>query len=151
MANEIGGLKGRMLELTYRNKASAYFGSLLRRMRLVEPHTLENTLESRLTAEEFRGVLRLDLLVSGEPRQLSNEAEIWLAVEVSSVIDQYDVDRADRRANLLRKAGYRIVPVVAGENATQGAEVACHDQSVLLLQDGHIKFWDEALSVSANN
>ena len=96
MANDIGGLKGRMLELTYRSKASAYFGPLLRRMQLVEPHTLENTLESRLTAEEFRDVLRLDLLVSGEPRQLSNEAEVWLAVEISSVIDQYDVDRADR-------------------------------------------------------
>ncbi len=151
MANDIGGLKGRMLELTYQNKAGAYFGSLLRRMRLVEPHTLENTLESRLTAEEFRDVLHLDLLVRGEPRQLSNEAEVWLAVEVSSVIDQYDVDRADRRASLLRKAGYRVIPIVAGENITQGAEVVCHHQNVPLFQDGHVKFWNEALSVWANN
>lgn len=150
MADDIGGLKGRMLELTYRSKAGAYFGPLLRRMRLVEPHTLENTLETRLTAEEFRDVLRLDLLISGEPRQQSDTAEIWLAVEVSSVIDQYDVDRADRRASVLRKAGYRVVPVVAGENTTQGAEVACYNQNVLLLQDGHIKFWSEALSTWAN-
>ena len=117
--------------------------------KLVEPHTLENTLESRLTAEEFRDVLRLDLLVSGEPRPLSNEVEMWLAVEVSSVIDQYDVDRADRRASLLRKAGYRVIPVVTGENITQGAEAVCHDQNVPLLQDGHVKFWNEALSVWA--
>lgn len=150
MADDIGGLKGRVLELTYRDKAGAYFGPLLRRMRMVEAHTLENTLETRLTAEEFRDVLRLDLLVSGEPRQLSNGAEVWLAIEVSSVIDQYDVDRANRRASVLRKAGYRVVPVVAGENTTQGAEVACHDQNVLLLQDGHIKFWNEALSAWAN-
>ena len=110
MVNDIGALKGRMLEQTYRDKAGAYFGPLLRRMRQVEPHTLEDTLEDRLTAGEFRDVLRLDLLVSGEPRRHSDAAEIWLAVEVSSVIDQHDVDRAERRAILLRKAGYRVVP-----------------------------------------
>ncbi len=150
MVNDIGALKGRMLEQTYRDKAGAYFGPLLRRMRQVEPHTLEDTLEDRLTAGEFRDVLRLDLLVSGEPRRHSDAAEIWLAVEVSSVIDQHDVDRAERRAILLRKAGYRVVPVVAGANATQGAEVACIDQNVLMLQDGSIKFWREAFSVWTN-
>ena len=150
MVNDIGALKGRMLEQTYRVKAGAYFGPLLRRMRLVEPHTLEDTLEDRLTAGEFRDVLRLDLLASGEPRRHSDAAEIWLAVEVSSVIDQHDVDRTERRAILLRKAGYCAVPVVAGENATQGAEVDCEDQNVLMLQDGSIKFWREAFSVWTN-
>src|SRR5712692_9578753 len=33
----VGGLKGLVLEVTYREKAGAYFGPLLRRLRMVEP------------------------------------------------------------------------------------------------------------------
>lgn len=142
----VGGLKGRLLELTYRDKAGAYFGPLVRRLRVVEPHTLEDALEATLAPGEFRDVLRLDLLVSGQPRHFPEAPEVWLAVEISAVVDQTDVDRAWRRASLLRRAGYRAVPTVAGEQATPGAEAAAHDQNVVLLQDGQVKFWEEALS-----
>lgn len=81
----VGGLKGRLLELTYHQKAGTYFGLLLRRVRVVEPHTLEDTLEARLTPGEFRDVLRLDLLLSGLPRQRFEAPEVWLAVEISAI------------------------------------------------------------------
>jgi len=141
----LGGMKGRLLELTYHEKAGAYFGPLLRRLRVVDPHTLEDTLEAGLMAGEFRDVLRLDLLISGRPRHQPDVPEIWLAVEVSSVVDQGDVDRAARRASLLRRAGYRAVPAAAGEQKTLGAEEAARSQNVALVQDGQVTFWDEAL------
>ena len=150
LKDDVGALKGRMLEQTYHEKAGAYFGPLLSRIRLVELHTLEDTLEKYLTQVEFRDVLKLDLVVSGEPRHHPESIEAFLAVEVSSVVDQHDVDRAERRALLLRKAGYRAMPVVAGESSTRGAEIACRDGQILLLQDGRIEFWREALSVWIN-
>ena len=133
------------LELTYREKAGAYFGPLLRRMRVVEQHTLEDTLEASLTPGEFRDLLRLDLLLSGRPRRQPEVPKVWLAVEISSVVDQDDVDRAERRAGLLRKAGYRALPVAVGEQMTRGAEEAARSQNVVLLPDGQALFWAEAL------
>ncbi len=146
IVDDLGGLKGRVLELTYREKAGAYFGPLLRRLRVVPPHALEDVLEARLSPEGFRDVLLLDLLVSGQPRQLTQVSEVLLAVEVSSVVDEEDVTRARRRAELLRQAGYCAVPVVAGERATLSAEDEARQHKVVVLQDGRSFLWDEALA-----
>jgi len=145
----VGGLKGRLLELTYRDKAYAYFGPLLRRLRVVDPNALEDVLEAKLTPGEFRDVFRLDLLLSGRPRRKPEEPEVWLAVEISAVVDQDDVDRAERRAKLLKRAGYRALPVAAGEGATLGAEESARTQKVALLRDGNALFWEEALQAWA--
>jgi hypothetical protein len=145
MGDTMGSMKGRLLELTYHEKAGAYFGPLLRRLRVVEPHTLEDVLEANLTPGEFRDLLRLDLLLSGHPRHESPAIEVWLAVEISVVVDQGDIDRAERRAKLLKRAGYRALPVAAGEGATLGAEESARIQKVALLRDGNVSFWEEAL------
>ena len=142
----VGDLKGRMLELTYRDRAAAYFGHLLRRMKVVDPYELEEELRTHLSEREFRDILWLDLLVCGQPRVRPEIAELWLAVEISSVVDRGDVERAERRAMMLRRAGYRAVPVVAGERLTQGAEEESRERRVVAVRDGHILFWEEALS-----
>jgi hypothetical protein len=142
----VGDLKGRMLELTYRDRAAAYFGPLLRRMKVVEPYDLEETLRMHLSEREFRDVLWLDLLVCGQPRVRPEMAEVWLAVEISSVVDRRDVERAERRAAALRRAGYRVVPVVAGERLTQGAEEESRERRVVAVRESEVLFWEEALS-----
>ncbi|GBC77221.1 hypothetical protein HRbin08_00692 [bacterium HR08] len=142
----VGDLKGRMLELTYRDRAAAYFGPLLRRMKVVDPYELEEVLRAHLSEKEFRDILWLDLLVCGQPRVRPEIAELWLAVEISSVVDRGDVERAERRAMTLRRAGYRAIPVVAGERLTQGAEDESRERRVVAVRDGHILFWEEALS-----
>ncbi len=141
----VGGLKGRVLEITYREKASAYFGPLLRRVRVVTLDSLEDTLETHLASEEFREVFLLDLVVSGQLRHDRTLPEVWLAVEISAVVDQDDVNRAQRRAMILRQAGYQAIPVVAGENVTPEAEAIARQQHVVMLQDGRIFQWEEAL------
>ncbi len=141
----VGDLNGKVLELSYRDRVGAYFGPLLRRARAVEPVTLEDELEAHLSAEEFKDVLLLDLLVSGRPRHAPEADEVWLAVEVSSVVDREDVARARRRAELLRRAGYRAVPAVAGKKATLGAEEEARQHTVVMMQDGHLYLWPDAL------
>lgn len=141
--------KGGLLELRYANKAHAYWGFLVRRLKVTPVNALEDQLESALTPGEFRDVFRLDVLASGQPRERPDIPEIWLAVEVSSVVDVNDVDRAARRAGLLRKAGYRALPVAAGEGATLGGARAAREQQVVLTQDGQIENWEEALNAWA--
>jgi len=145
----VGGLKGRLLEMTYRDKAMAYFGPLLRRLRVIPLQALEETLETHLSPEEFKDMLSLDLLVNGQPRYRPEIPEVWLAVEISAVVDQEDLDRARRRAALLRQAGYRAIPAVAGERATLGAEDEARLHKVVVLQDGWVFLWEEALQAWA--
>jgi hypothetical protein len=145
LTDTVGDLKGRMLEQTYRDKATAYFGAILRRLQVVNPYELEEALRAYLSEEEFLDLLQLDLLIRGQPRQQPEISELWLVVEVSAVVDQGDVERARRRATLLRRAGYRAIPMVAGERLTQGAEESTREQQVAVLQDGRVFFWEETL------
>ena len=145
MAQDMAAFKGRQLELTYQQRAGAYFGPLLRRVRALLPVELEDDLEAHLSPEEFRDLLLLDLLVRGRPRYHDDAPEVWLAVEISAVIDRHDVERALRRAGYLRQAGYRAIPTVAGKRATEGADQEAETRGVLMLLDGRAISWERAL------
>ncbi|MGB9890005.1 MAG: hypothetical protein ACPLTQ_10095 [Anaerolineae bacterium] len=141
-----GELRGRMLEFSYYQKAGSYFGPFLRRPRAVLPVEIEEQVEKHLLQEEFRELLAVDLLVSGYPRYRPEAPQVWLVVEVSATVDRNDVERARRRAGILRKAGLRAIPAVAGEDATIGAMEMAEAHKVLMLQDGRALFWEEALT-----
>jgi predicted nucleic acid-binding Zn-ribbon protein len=146
MQDTLAAVKGRQLEFNYHYRAGAYFGPLLRRVRALLPVELESELETRLTMEDFRDLLALDLVVTGHPRHLPDAPQVWLAVEISSVVDRRDVERAIRRAELLRRAGLRAIPAVAGEDITVGAQRDAEAHRVLVLQDGQALFWEAALA-----
>ncbi|HID86922.1 MAG TPA: hypothetical protein EYP55_06020 [Anaerolineae bacterium] len=107
------------------------------------PIELENDLEAHLSPEEFRDLLQLDLLIRGRPRYREEAPEVWLAVEISVVIDRRDVERA------LRRTGYRAIPTVTGERVTEKAEAEAH--KVLILLDGREISWEEALDEVLSN
>jgi hypothetical protein len=144
--SKLSRIGDRTLELAYLHKTAAYFGRLLRRPHAVDVNDMWEQLETHLSMAELDDVLLLDLIVRGRPRQLPEAAELYLAVEISEVVDRSDVLRARRRADLLRKAGCRAVPIVAGEGATQGAEIEARQQGAAILQDGQCWLWDEAFS-----
>ncbi len=146
LSDRQGAFQGRLLELTYQQKAGAYFGPLLRRPRAVMPVEIEDQIEGRLSRKEFLDLLTADLLVSGYPRHLAEAPQVWLVVEISATVDRHDVERARRRAGLLRRAGLRAIPAVAGEDATMGARDEAEAHKVLMLQDGQALFWEEALA-----
>jgi hypothetical protein len=145
LVDRVGDLDGRTLEWQYREKAHAYFGKLLRKLEVVSPVALEDQLEEKLTDEEFDDLMELDILLSGIPRRVPGHGQVWLAVEVSSVVDKNEVRRAEHRALLLRKAGIDAIPVVAGAGITEGAEFEAEAARAVLLQNGRVYFWPESL------
>ena len=90
-------------------------------------------------------MLLIDLVVKGKLKQQPDAEEVYLAVEISVVIDEHDVERARRRAKLLRNAGFRVIPVVAGENMAEDAEEISRAHGVAIVRNGGKLLWDEAL------
>jgi hypothetical protein len=141
----VGDIKGRLLEMAYRDRPYAYFGRLLRSIRVVPFTEVEDLLEKSLSQEDVDDLLQLDLLLRGRLRDHPERPEVWLAVEVSSVVDKWDVERARERAALLRKAGLRAVPVAAGLQALAEAAHKAEIEGVTLVTDGSIAYWEQAL------
>lgn len=141
----VGDIKGQLLEMAYRDKPYAYFGRILRSIRIVSFTEIEDSLENRLSREEIDDLLQLDLLLRGRLRDHPERPEVWLAVEVSSVVDKWDVERAKKRAALLGKAGLRAVPVAAGLQILPEAAHKAEIDGVTVITDGSIADWDQAL------
>lgn len=137
---QLADVLGRELERRYRERAAGYFQNLLRRIRVIDHQTLGFQLDDAvdaglITRRERDEVLRLDMVVQG---RLDDE-EAYLAVEVSSTVDDFDVRRTAERAAALAKAlGRRVIPAVAGnEFAASVAEEAARLNVVCFL-DGRV-------------
>jgi DNA repair exonuclease SbcCD ATPase subunit len=149
---DLGSLKGKVLERNYADKAPAIFGAWLRRVRVLLPGGLEPALEDKLAdtlaSEELQDLLRSDILLRGRPAGVPGLAEVYVAVEVSGVVDRGDLERAQRRAGLLRKAGLAVLPAVAGEELTEGVEALLEAVPVIVVTDGHSRGWERALTAA---
>ena len=85
--------------------------------------------EGRLTLEGHQQLAWLDLLVRGQ----RDEQEGYLVVEASWTIGPKDVDRAARRAALLREAGVVAWPVVVGYRMSTDAQQLAPQRQVLAI------------------
>lgn len=122
---DVADLKGSDLEWQFRERPFAYLSRFARRLRPVTDTQLAELVEDGLDrgalpeaeAEELR---LLDAVAVGRSRRgdsIDAESEpVYLAVEVSWVIDDHDLQRAVRRARLLEQlTGCRTLPIVAGQ------------------------------------
>ncbi len=146
LKTDVGHLKGDSLERKYRDKAPAYFGRLVRKAKVVDINRLWDRLETHLSEQELDDVLLIDLIVKGRSKACPETGDLYLAIEISAVVDRHDVERAQRRAALAQKAGFTTIPVVAGNELTAGAEQAARTQNVAIVQNGRTSLWDEALA-----
>jgi hypothetical protein len=111
-------LMGAEVERRFRSHAPAYFGSLLRRIRVVDRSALADEIDDAVDAGTFAEadrdpLLLLDVVVRG--RDIATREERYLAAEVSVGIGEGDILRAaDRAALLERLTGRPAVPVVGG-------------------------------------
>ncbi len=151
LAQEVRFLRSRLdhyvgitLELRYHQRASAVFGRFLRRARAGTAGDFADEIMERLSERDAEDAFALDLLVRGIPRQRPELGEVWVAMEVSAVVDRYDVERAVRRAALLRTIHPRVVPAVAGERLTEGAEELVASEGVVVVRDGTVSNWEDA-------
>ncbi len=145
-------MRGDLLEIRYRNRAAAYLGRQLRRVKSFLPAELEDIFEERLDPEAYYDLLETDLVVRGRLRQGEPAPEVWLVMEISAVVDRHDVERAMRRAERLRQAGFPALAVVVGEDITLGARTLADEHHVVtLLDSGRISGWDEAVSLALSS
>ncbi len=144
MSVQLAEVRGFTLEWKYRENAGAYLGLKLRKARVIQLNSLEDLLLDRLTAKEYEALWPLDLLVRGKLPGTSRE--VYLAVEISGVIDRTDTARAATRASLLAKAGLTAVPVVAGDRMTEGAKSEAEREKIPIFLNGHCELWEEALA-----
>jgi len=139
---DLGELKGAMQELRAAQKAPAYFAQLgFYRIKALEPvelgERLEKALEeNQITPEEYQELMQLDLVILA---RRPHEPDLYVfAVEVSWTVDSYDVERAARRAELLRKLYPEekptLRPVAWGTRFTAQAQDQAYDLGVELLQ-----------------
>jgi len=135
----VGRLEGRDLERYYRERAPAIFGQAgFRRVRVVPIEEVAgrlDDLEERglIGPEDRLRLLRTDLFVQARRQG----REIWLAVEVSATVDDQDVERAVKSAELLgRFFEVEAQAAVAGHRVLPAAEELGQRQNVLVITDG---------------
>ncbi len=138
LENLVSDLLGWRLEERYRTHAYSFFGWLLQNVQPVDYNSIDTRLRQYLSDEEIRYLTKADLLLRGYLRQRP-EQEVYLTLEVSSVIDANDVDRALRRASLLQKAGLNSIPAVGGQSITPDARTLAQAQQVLIALDGNLQ------------
>jgi len=150
MKRDIALLKGSTKESFYRDWAAAIFGRLLaagqdatqgviQRLRAAEQ-------ANRVSAEEYQSVLNADLLWSGELWDTGEE--VVLVLEASWKVHERDVERAVQRAEVLRRAGLKALPVTAGEGWPAEVEALALQERVVITRDGRVDdaSWQAALA-----
>ena len=115
---QLSRLIGDEAERRFQQNAAAYFGGMLRRIRVTDKFLLADLVDDaldagQLTESDRRSLLDLDLAIQGLDR--STRQPMRLAVEISSGIGERDIVRSADRARLLEKlTGEPTLPVVAG-------------------------------------
>ncbi|HVA21646.1 MAG TPA: hypothetical protein VNN74_06085 [Candidatus Micrarchaeia archaeon] len=124
---DVADLKGAALEARFRELAQSYLYGLVggvRRLRAVDRDQLTDLAadaEARgaISLDEGRDLLAADAVVRG--LRADGQAPLYIVVEVSWGVGPGDVERAQRRADLLQRAGVEAVAVVAGTAITTEA------------------------------
>jgi seryl-tRNA synthetase len=141
LKTDVASLKGDAIERKYRERPFVYFRRILRKPKTLSDSDLDELLskalaDGALTEQDVAEISLLDAVVRG--RRVSDGRVAYLAVEVSSKIDDHDVERAARRARLLEKIPELVaVPVVAGEAVTSEGIAAAKQSAVWYVTDGH--------------
>ncbi|MCS7185764.1 MAG: hypothetical protein RMK89_02285 [Armatimonadota bacterium] len=119
LKQDVGMLKGKVLEVDYRTKAASIFGLFLRNGRDASEFVsgkLDEAIEEGLIApQEADFVMAADLLWMGNVRRGRFEGETVVFVgEASWTIEPDNLERAEEKAQILRKAGVWAAPFVSG-------------------------------------
>ncbi|MEZ4865419.1 MAG: hypothetical protein R3C14_29185 [Caldilineaceae bacterium] len=117
--NDVADLKGDGLERRVRERATVYLSRFARRLQLVEIAAVARIAEDavdqgRLSGAEAEDLKLVDVVTYGQSHE--DRSELYLAGEISWVVDEHDLARALTRAALLQKAtGVKTMPVVLGK------------------------------------
>lgn len=88
---------------------------------------------ARFTDGDLRDLGRADFVTLGRPRRDKNAEPYLILIEVSVTVDVHDVERAHRRAEILRHAGLGARACVDGDYILSDALSACERLDVFPL------------------
>jgi hypothetical protein len=138
----VAGLLGESVERRYRERAPAYFDDLLTGLHVPSPEELARILDhaldaGRISRAERKELLYADVVAFG--RRWEDGTDAAVAVEVSATVDEDDVRRAARRAELLARSTEKpVTAVVAGEAIKPAAEELARKMGVWRVLDGQV-------------
>ncbi len=145
LKNEFSEIRGERLHAKYQQRIGSYWGKSLLRVKVVEVNSLED--DERISEEAYNELLRLDLLAKGKVKHHPDRPEVWLAIEISTMVNVEDVTRARQRADLLCEVGYPTLAVAWGQECSHAAAALAQQAKVIVMQDGGtMTGWDEALA-----
>ena len=121
--------EGDLLELRLQRRLPSYLGLYIRRAKVLQPADLLDEVEAKLDRPEVEDYLRADVLAQG----LVDDKPTHVIGEVSYTADADDVERAARRAALLRKADLPAVGLVACESV--------HPQTIAYAREQGVRVW----------
>ena len=121
--------EGDLLELRFQRRLPSYLGLYLRRAKVLQPADLLDEVEAKLDRPEVEDYLRADVLAQG----LVDDKPTHVIGEVSYTADADDVERAARRAALLRKADLPAIGLVACESV--------HPQTIAYAREQGVRVW----------
>jgi predicted nucleic acid-binding Zn-ribbon protein len=110
-ATRLDTVLGRTFEMQFRDRLTSYLGRLMRRGRLLRNDEVLEAVEQAVDAGEADEVLRADAIATGVVDGVASHVVVGVSVTCHAV----DIERAWRRADILRKAGLVAVALVACE------------------------------------
>lgn len=134
----VAELKGDVLELKVRDRIGAFLGKLFSKVRLVDFSDFADALyeakeRNLIVEQDIDEVLQIDAVAEGFLRKPEIK-KVFLAVEISYVVDKRDVERASKRAEIISRA-YEIecIPIALGRKVTKGSKELSREIGVLLI------------------
>ncbi|MFZ4660699.1 MAG: hypothetical protein ACOYNY_27055 [Caldilineaceae bacterium] len=150
LKTDVASLKGKAYEQEYRLKASGIFGNFLRRGRDrtddIADQLYDAVIANKISKTERTQVLAADLLWGG--KSYVDGTEIIIVLEASWRAEKNDVERATRRADVLRRVGFRTVPIVAGTEWDGQALIQAQALGVVIASNGQVNedSWNAAVT-----
>lgn len=138
LKDTIAELKGEFLELRVRDRIGAFLGKLFSKIRLIDFSDFADILyeakeKGKIEEKEIYEALKIDAIAEAYMRK-PEKKKIYLAIEISYVVDKKDIERAASRAEIVSKA-YEIecIPIALGKKTTKGAQSLSDRLTVLVI------------------
>ena len=117
----VGNLEGWRYQSHYADNVASFLAPEYRKATLIVAGNYNPLLDmldnGAITRAEFDDAMRLDILARARKGREANSPEVLLAIELSVVIADEDVERAHRRAEILRRSGADVEAAVDGESS----------------------------------
>ncbi len=123
LKTDVGRFNGRDLERMVRERPFVYLSRFALRLQVVDESEIATALEEAVEAailseSEMEDAKLIDAIARGKRRL--DGAIVLLACEISAAVNEYDIQRAVRRAGLIAKATRQeVIPVVLGETISE--------------------------------